>query len=314
MIAVRLEQWGTNPRIVSGGAPAPARGQTLVQVSAAAVSHLDLSVASGHFPLSPSLPYIPGVEAAGTVLVSERHPPGTAVVVRGAGVGLSRDGTWAEQIVVPDDALQAWPDGMSAALAASYFVPATTAHLALNDVGQATRDDTVLVVGAGGAVGSLACQLASRIGARVLGLARQGPPESMAPDIDWINPEDHSRLAQLSAARDITLIIDTVGGPGFEERLSWVAQGGRVAVVGYTHGSSMTLDVPAWLVADVAILPVNGLRRSGAAAACSTALARDLVEGSLHLAITSYPMSDAARAMADLAAGRVRGRAVLNPA
>ena len=61
MLAARLHEWGSSPSIDEVPAPTPAAGESLVRVLAASVGHLDLTIAGGHFPVSPTLPYIGGV-------------------------------------------------------------------------------------------------------------------------------------------------------------------------------------------------------------------------------------------------------------
>jgi len=56
---------------------------------------------------------------------------------------------------------------------------------------------------------------------------------------------------------DADLLVDTVGGPGLPGRLSSVRPGGRAVLVGYTAGTTVPLDLPALLRADVKTLPVE---------------------------------------------------------
>ena len=103
--AMRIHAWGEPPRLEDLPEPAPRPGRTLVRMAATTASHLDRSIAAGGFLRHPPLPYVPGVEAAGTVLQSERFAVGARVWLRGAGLGTSEDGTWRETISAPDAAL-----------------------------------------------------------------------------------------------------------------------------------------------------------------------------------------------------------------
>src|SRR5215211_3665628 len=135
MRAVRIHAWGAAPTLDEVPAPAARDGETLVRVEAAAVAHLDLTVASGNFRLKPQLPYIGGVEGCGTVVSSETYEPGTRVVLRGGGLGLVRSGTWAELVATRKGATPI-PAELSPELGATYFVPTTTAYVALHDIGR----------------------------------------------------------------------------------------------------------------------------------------------------------------------------------
>ncbi len=125
-------------------------------MAAATVGHIDRTVWSGQFLVHPTLPYVPGVEAAGTVVASARFAGGQRVWLRGAGLGTRRDGTWRELVVAPDEALGVLPDSVPMALGSAFFSPCTSAWVALHEVGRVRGGETVLITGATGAVGSIA--------------------------------------------------------------------------------------------------------------------------------------------------------------
>ena len=134
MKAVRLHEWGAAPTLDE--VPEPETGETLVRIEAAAVAHLDLTVASGKFHIKPDLPHIGGVEGCGTVVSSDVHEPGTRVMLRGGGLGLVRGGTWTELVATRSRNVAPLPADLSPELGATYFVPTTTAYTALHDVGR----------------------------------------------------------------------------------------------------------------------------------------------------------------------------------
>ncbi|MGE2847514.1 alcohol dehydrogenase catalytic domain-containing protein [Rhodococcus sp. 2.95] len=88
MRAARLHQFGTSPVIDDIDIPTRESGQTLVRIDAAALGHLDITVASGNFGVKPNLPHIGGTDGAATVIESDTYEPGTRLLVRGGGVGL----------------------------------------------------------------------------------------------------------------------------------------------------------------------------------------------------------------------------------
>ncbi|MDQ6639533.1 MAG: zinc-binding alcohol dehydrogenase family protein, partial [Pseudomonadota bacterium] len=164
---MRIHAWGEAPRLDEVAEPAPLAGRTLVRMAATTVSHLDRSIAAGGFLRHPPLPYVPGVEASGTVLQSARFAAGARVWLRGGGLGTVEDGTWRETISAPDEALGVLPDAIAMALGAAFFSPCTAAWVALFGVGALQPGERVLISGASGAVGSIAVQLARAAGARV---------------------------------------------------------------------------------------------------------------------------------------------------
>jgi NADPH:quinone reductase len=309
VIAARVHAFGSEPRLDDVEEPIPRSGESLVDVVVAPVGHLDLTVMTGRFVHRPQLPYVPGTDAAGRVLASGVHDPGTPVRVRGGGLGLSRDGTWRRRVVAPDEALHVVPEGVDLALASLFFSPATTAHVALHEVGALQPGERVAVTGAAGAVGSLAVQLALRAGAaHVAGVV--GRPEKAAA----VPHGAEVVLPGEPLPADVDLLVDTVGGPRLAELAVQVRSGGRVALVGYTAGTTISLDLPALLAADVRLLPVNMLARAARMAPLAAELLELLASGVLRLPFEVRPLTTLATALDDVREGRVVGRVALDPA
>ena len=312
MRAVVVTSWEAPPSVEQVTDPEVLPGEVLVRIGAAAIGHLDLDVASGAFPVLPPLPFIPGVEAAGVVVQAPDDcgvAPGDAVLVRGAGLGVVRNGSWAELVSAPVDALAAVPGGMDLPLAASFFVPTTTAAIALQEVG-ATAGMRLLVTGARGAVGSIAVQLAARLGCEVFAATRQ--PEQYP----LVGPSVTAVLAGQEAAQGATAldgIIDTIGGAQLADRLSLVRSGGACAVLGYAAGALSTMLLPAWLVANVRLIPINGIAHDALARSLAPSLASDLLSGALRLPVHTYELDEIHEAMSSVRQGMVGGRAVIVP-
>jgi NADPH2:quinone reductase len=293
-------------------------------VEAAAVAHLDLTVASGNFHLKPQLPYVGGVEGCGTVVSSDLYEPGTRVMLRGAGLGLVRSGTWAELVATPTRSVSPLPADLSAELGATYFVPTSTAYVALHDVArlgdwaadgaQAASDELVVVAGAAGAVGSMVVQLALRAGCSVIGVVADEWQAGQLPvGVEAVLLENAARRSELERERPATLLVDTLGGPGLLSRSRWVRPGGRAVAVGYVAGTDLAIDLPNWLLDDVALLPVNMIRREAEARRHSGMLGELLAAGELELKVERFAMDEASRALELLSTGGLRGRAVIMP-
>ncbi|MFF5494399.1 zinc-binding alcohol dehydrogenase family protein [Streptomyces aquilus] len=314
MRAVRFHTWGSAPVLDEVPEPVRAPGEVLVQVTAGGVSHLDVTVASGDFGLKPALPYVGGVEGAGTVLEADPDSgltPGTRVVLRGGGLGLLRDGTWAERVSVKRKAVSPLTSPLAPAVAASFFVPATTAYVALHDVARIGPDEDVVVVGAAGAVGAMVAQQALAAGARVTGVV--GREDQLADVPKGVAAVTLEAAEALAEDRSASLLVDTLGGAGLVGRSRWVRQGGRAVVIGYVTGPRVEIDLPSWLLDEVALLPVNMIRQERRAREVSGDLVRRLSEGELTLAVEEFGLAEAPAALDALRGGRVRGRAVLLP-
>ena len=288
MRAVRVHAWGEPPRVEELPPPQGGPGRTLVRMHAATVGHIDRTVSSGAFLRHPPLPYVPGVEAAGVVVAGERFAPGTRVWMRGAGLGIARDGTWRELIEVADDALGELPAGVSFALGSAFFSPCASAWVALHEVAKLRAGERVLVSGASGAVGSIAVQLAREAGAQVeaFDAAREPKPEA-------------------------DLLLDMVGGSVLPQALRGVKPGGRAVLVGYAGGTQTLLDLPELLQRDIALLPLNIIRREAAARAAAPQLLQRIADGRLQLAVREFALAQAHEAMQWIATRGHGGRAVL---
>jgi NADPH:quinone reductase len=288
MKAVRVHAWNEAPRLEELPEPQAGPGNSLVRMHAATVGHIDRTVWSGAFLRHPPLPYVPGVEAAGVVVASDRFAPGSRVWMRGAGLGIARDGTWRELIEVPDEALGALPAAVPFALGSAFFSPCTSAWVALHEVGRLQPGERVLVSGASGAVGAIAMQRAREAGADVRAF-------------------DASRAAQPEA----DLLLDMVGGGVLPLALRGVKPGGRAVLVGYAGGTETRLDLPELLQRDIALLPLNILRREAAARAAAPDLLQRIADGKLQLAVRQFPLAQAHEALQWIATRGHRGRAVL---
>jgi NADPH2:quinone reductase len=304
MKAVRIHGWNQPPRVEEVPQPAAAPGRTIVRMQAATVGHIDRTVWSGAFLRHPPLPYIPGVEAAGVVVSSERFAPGQRVWLRGAGLGTVRDGTWCELVSAPDEALGLLPEGVSMALGSAFFSPSTSAWVALHEVGQLRPGERVLVTGASGAVGSIAVQLAREAGAVVRAVVFDEAQRTRLPA-----GTDAVAADALTAQAD--LLIDTVGGTALPAALRGMAAGGRAVLVGYAGGTETRLDLPELLQRDISLLPLNMFRREAAGRAAAMSLLEQFAQGRLQLDVREFPLDQAAAALAWIATRGHRGRAVL---
>jgi NADPH2:quinone reductase len=317
MRAARFHTWGSAPVVDEVPEPVRGEGEVLVEVQAAAVAHLDATVAGGNFDLKPPLPYVGGVEGAGVVVACDADSglePGVQVMLRGGGLGLLRGGTWTERVSVPAKAVTRLGSPLPPEIAATFFVPATTAFVVLHDVARLAEEEEVIVVGAAGAVGSMVAQQARLAGAKVTGVVGRAEQLAELPDgVSGVCLDSTEDVGRLTADRPATLLVDTLGGDGLVARTRWVRPGGRAAVIGYVTGTEVRVDLPSWLLDDVALLPVNMIRQERRAREVAGDLVKRLSAGELQVGVQRYEFADAALALEDLRAGRVRGRAVLVP-
>ena len=205
--------------------------------------------------------------------------------LRGGGLGTRRDGTWCELIDAPDASIGLLPEGVDMALGSAFFLPCTSAWVALRHVADLQPGERVGVTSASGAVGSITRQLARAWGADLV----------EAP----------------SATEPVDLLVDTVGGPVLEQALSAIAPRGRVVLVGYTAGEQVGLSLPLLMQRDVRLLPLNMYRREAQGRAAAPQLLELLRDGRLSLPTRRFALAHAPQALAWIGQRGHRGRAVL---
>lgn len=165
MRAAILHEHGKPPEPGDFEDPAPAEGQVVVDVEAAGLNPVDLSIASGsYFAGAPPLPSVVGREGVG------RTDDGTLVYFDRPAVPY---GSFAERAPVDRSSLIPLPVELDPALATCFGIAGLAAWLALEWRARVTDGETVLVLGASGVVGQIAVQAARLLGAgRVVAAAR----------------------------------------------------------------------------------------------------------------------------------------------
>jgi NADPH:quinone reductase len=185
--------------------PQALAGHVLVKVAASPIHPSDLLNASGSFGLT-LYPRTPGRDFSGTIIDGPSNRIGQEVFgTSGFTYAFSEDGFQAEYAVVTDDAVVEKPKGLSFVQAATVGVPFTTADLML-ETARAQKGETVLVLGANGAVGKAAAVLAAHRGCRILRAVR-----GAGGDIDTASDPAMNAISTLTAGKGVDVVLDTVG-------------------------------------------------------------------------------------------------------
>jgi NADPH:quinone reductase len=232
MKALRFAEFGPPSvlRIEEVVIPEPGEGEALVRVKAGAINPSDIGNVAGRFK-NTILPRTPGRDFAGVVVKGKQHE-GEEIWGSAPKLGIVRDGSHAEYVVVPAETLSHKPKSLSMAEAAAIGVPYITAWASLVSTAQIRAGETILIVGAGGAVGQAATQIANWKQARVIGAARTSAPIPGTVSVINTKTEDlRERVLELTAGKGVDAVFDTVGGAMFEPALRSLGFGGRQVAI-----------------------------------------------------------------------------------
>jgi NADPH2:quinone reductase len=302
-------------------APEPGPGQVVVDVAACGLNFPDLLMIRDQYQFKPPLPFAPGGEVAGTVAavgagVDDRARVGERVVA------VTGSGGLAEQVVVDAGAVHRVPDGIDLVSAAALLFAYGTVEHALGDRGQVAAGETLLVLGAAGGVGLAGVDIGRLLGARVIAAASS--PEKLdlcrehgaAATIEYTAEDLRSRLKELTGGAGVDVCLDPVGGAYSEPALRSMAWRGRYLVVGFAAGDIPRVPLNLPLLKGCSIVGVFwgqfAAREPAAFRAGCERLFGWVGEGVLrpHVSAT-YPLADAARALAALADRRATGKLVV---
>jgi NADPH:quinone reductase-like Zn-dependent oxidoreductase len=232
MKALRFSEFGPPSvlQIEEIAIPEPGEGESLIQVKAAGINPSDIGNVSGRFKKT-TLPRTPGRDFAG-IVVKGKHHEGEEIWGSSPTLGILYDGSHAEYVVVPAETLSLKPKSLSMGQAAAIGIPYITAWESVVNAVQIQPGETILIVGAAGAVGQAATQIANWKQARVIGAAMaSGPIPGAESVVDTTTEDLRERVLQLTAGRGVDAVLDTVGGPMFEPALRSLTRGGRQVAI-----------------------------------------------------------------------------------
>jgi len=254
-------------------APEPKVGEVLIRLRAAALNRMDIMVRNGWPGLKLEMPHINGADGAGEVALlgegASGFEPGEHVVINpNLGCGkceyclaardnLCRDwhllgetvrGTYAEYVSVPARQLYKLPKDFDFHQAAAAALVYQTAWHSLVIRGNLQKDETVLIVGAGGGVNTASVQIAKYIGAQVVIVGSDAHKLEMARSIGADILIDRSKEADWSKSvfiatnkRGVDVVVDNVGTT-FMQSLRTLRKGGRLLTVGNSGGPRFEID------------------------------------------------------------------------
>ena len=316
MRAFQMTAPNSPPQLVDLTLPPPGPGEVAVEIEACGLNFADLLMIEGKYQDTPPLPFVLGLEAAGTVRAAGAGvtlAPGTRVAVYAGQGGLAEAGVFAADRCTPI------PDTMSLEAAAAFQIAYGTSHLALTRRGRLAPGETLVVLGAAGGVGLTAVEIGARLGARVVAVARGADKLAVARDAgahDLIDADTPDLKAAIKALGGVDVVYDAVGGALGEASFGALRKGGRFLVIGFAAGTPPALKLNHALVKN---LEIHGLYWGGYLSLDAQALHGSLAElfalaadGSLRPHISArFPLARAAEALEMLRTRKATGKIVV---
>ena len=244
MKALRFAEFGPPSvlRIEEVPIPEPGQGEALVRVKAAAINPSDIGNVAGRFKKT-TLPRTPGRDFAGVVVKGKQYE-GEAIWGTAPKLGIVRDGSHAEYVVAPAETLSLNSKSLSIPESAAIGVPYITAWASVVSAAQLQPGETILIVGARGAVGQAATQIANWKQARVIGADITSDPIPGTEAVVNTKTENlGQRVLELTAGKGVNAVLNTVGGPLFEPALQSLAFGGRQVVISSAGDPHVTFNL-----------------------------------------------------------------------
>jgi NADPH2:quinone reductase len=287
----------------------PSEGEALVDMLYAGVNPIDRYNALGRVNKDLPLPRTMGLEGVGSCA-------GRTVLIHGYGVGTSRDGVWSTQAVVPTDALIDVPEDVSPQDAAVMGIAGVTAWRTVTEYARVTASDRVLVLGAGGGVGSIVVAIAHAIGAEVWGQSATASKEEWIRQLgaDHVVTGDAHALPAALAEHAPTVTIDPLGGAFTGAAISSMANHGRLVIFGTSADASGAVPLQDLYRKGLTIYGYAGLQTPDDIMAKSIAEAlAALSDGRLRATVDSVlELDDVNTAFERLSDRSVRGNLVLH--
>ncbi|HEY0888526.1 MAG TPA: NAD(P)H-quinone oxidoreductase [Nocardioides sp.] len=298
--------------------PEPGPGEVVLDVAAAGLNRADLLQRQGFYPPPPGASDVIGMECSGTVAAVgegvERWRVGDAACALLAGGG------YASKVAVPAGQLMPVPEGVDLVTAAALPEVACTVWSNVFMIGGLRPDETFLVHGGAGGIGTMAIQLAHALGARVLTTA--GTPEKLAlcrelgadVAIDYRN-DDFVAVAREYGGGDV--ILDNMGAKYLSRNVDALADSGRLVIIGMQGGTKAELDISALLRKRGAVIATTLRSRpvEGKSAICASVVehvwplvASGDVKPLVHAVL---PLADAVAAHELMSSGEHSGKILL---
>ncbi|MFM1990057.1 MAG: hypothetical protein RJA99_3014 [Pseudomonadota bacterium] len=300
-----------------------ADGDVVVDVAHSTINYKDGLAIANRSPVVRKWPMVPGIDGAGTVVSSTNAAwqAGDRVVLNGWGVGETHWGCLAGRARLKGDWLVPLPEGMTTRHAMAIGTAGYTAMLcvmALEAQGLKPGDGEVLVTGAAGGVGSVAVALLSGLGHRVVASTGRAAEADYLKGLGAADVIDRATLSApgkpLQKERWAG-VVDAVGSHTLANACAQTRYRGAVAACGLAQGMDLPASVAPFILRGVRLIGVDSVMCPPADRRVAwSRLAKELDIAKLDAMTTAIGLADAIPAAAEILAGKVRGRLVVDVA
>ena len=298
----------------------PGPEEVLIEQAAVGLNYIDVYHRTGLYPL-PALPGIPGMEGAGTVVAVGMEVTEFAAGDRVAYAGVP-PGAYAELRLIPAHRLVRLPESISFQQAAAMMLQGMTARYLLFGCYPVKAGDSILIHAAAGGVGSIVCQWASYLGARVIGTVGSAAKAELARSngcdypILYNETDFAKRVQEITDGRGVDVVYDSVGQATFMKSLDCLRPMGLMVSFGQSSGPIPPIELSILAAKGSLFLTRPSLMTYTAERDALLAHAGDLMDvvgkGVVRIRVDqTYPLSDAAQAHRDLEARKTTASTVL---
>jgi len=321
--ALRFNQFGDPDVLHLTDLPDPVgtAQEAVIRVEAASVNPSDVKNVAGSMDWTV-LPRTPGRDFAGVVVSGPAEWRGAAVWGTGGDVGFTRDGSHAELISVPAEALVHKPERLSFEEASAVGVNFVVGWYGAVEAAQLAAGETIAIFGVSGGVGGAVAQIARALGATVIGVGRRKP----APETPAASVIDHfvvldsaadvgAEIKRLTGGTGAHVVYDAVGGVTTPAALASLAHGGRLVVISVVGPRTVEIDLRDLYRNETRIFGIDSTQLGAVESAQRLEkMGRYFESGEFRpLPVTArYPLDKAVAAYRAVADG-VAGRVVINP-
>ena len=296
-------------------------GDVTIRVSHSSVNYKDGLAVTGKSPIIRQYPLIPGIDIAGKVQssTSSRWKVGDDVVLGGWGVGENHHGGFAQVARVKGEWLvplnKSWKPEDAMAVGVAGFT-SMLCVMALENQGIKPDHGEVLVTGAAGGVGSIAILLLAKLGYKVAASTRRLEEADFLKSLgahSVLDAEELNTPVKPLAKTRWAAAIDSVGSITLANVLSQVQPEGSVAACGLAQGMDLPTSVAPFILRGVRLIGINSVSTPLPLRQLAwDRLARDLDLEKLRNLTTTVGLNDVPRIAAEIVAGKVRGRVVVD--